>query len=345
LDFRGEFYHHTLMTPTFNPGPNPFGPPPIYVGALGPRLTRAVAEAADGLLVMPFGSTKFLHEATMPAVREGLAARADSAARSEFAVVPEVIVSAGDDHEATRRLLAFYGSTPAYRPVLDIHGWGDLQPELHALTKQGRWAEMGGLITDEVLHTMAKYENICKYIHLPIQSGNSRVLDIMNRTYTREWYLERVDAIRRILPQAAISTDIIVGFCTETEAEHQDTLSLMAEVNFSFAYMYMYSERPGTLAAKRFSDDIPEDVKNRRLNEIIEQQHRSSHKRVLEQLGKVQKVLIESFSKKSDKDYAGRSDQNTTVIFPVDERFKPGDYVHVLAESCTTATLIGKIID
>ena len=155
LDFRGEFYRHTLMTPTFNPGPNPFGPPPIYVGALGPRLTRATAEVADGLLVMPFGSTKFLHEATMPAVREGLAARANSAGRSEFAVVPEVIVSAGDDHEATRRLLAFYGSTPAYRPVLDIHGWGDLQPELHALTKQGRWAEMGGLITDEVLHTIA----------------------------------------------------------------------------------------------------------------------------------------------------------------------------------------------
>jgi probable F420-dependent oxidoreductase len=151
LDFRGEFYRHTLMTPTFNPGPNPFGPPPIYVGALGPRLTRATAEVADGLLVMPFGSTKFLHEATMPAVREGLAA----VGRSEFAVVPEVIVSAGDDHEATRRLLAFYGSTPAYRPVLDIHGWGDLQPELHALTKQGRWMEMGALITDEVLHTIA----------------------------------------------------------------------------------------------------------------------------------------------------------------------------------------------
>ena len=151
LDFRGDFYRHTLMTPTFNPGPNPFGPPPIYVGALGPRLTLATAEVADGLLVMPFGSTKFLHEATMPAVREGLAA----AGRSEFAVVPELIVSAGDDHEATRRLLAFYGSTPAYRPVLDIHGWGDLQPELHTLTKQGRWAEMGGLITDEVLHTIA----------------------------------------------------------------------------------------------------------------------------------------------------------------------------------------------
>ncbi|WP_293307443.1 TIGR03617 family F420-dependent LLM class oxidoreductase [Mycolicibacterium sp.] len=149
LDFRGEFYQHTLMTPTFNPGPNPFGPPPIYVGALGPRLTRAVAECADGLLVMPFSSTKFLHEATMPAVRDGLAGRTD------FAVLPEVIVSAGEDHTATRRLLAFYGSTPAYRPVLDVHGWGDLQPELNALSKQGRWAEMGGLITDEVLHTIA----------------------------------------------------------------------------------------------------------------------------------------------------------------------------------------------
>ena len=157
LDFRGEFYRHTLMTPTFNPGPNPFGPPPIYVGALGPRLTRAVAETADGLLVMPFSSARFLREATMPAVREGLAARTNETAPSpeEFAVVPEVIVSAGDDHEATRRLLAFYGSTPAYRPVLDIHGWGDLQPELHALSKQGRWADMGGLITDEVLGTIA----------------------------------------------------------------------------------------------------------------------------------------------------------------------------------------------
>jgi len=155
LDFRGEFYRHTLMTPTFNPGPNPFGPPPIYVGALGPRLTRAVAETADGLLVMPFSSTRFLREATMPMVREGLASRTNDAGRSDFAVVPEVIVSAGEDHEATRRLLAFYGSTPAYRPVLDIHGWGDLQPDLHALSKQGRWADMGALITDEVLGTIA----------------------------------------------------------------------------------------------------------------------------------------------------------------------------------------------
>ena len=151
LDFHGEFYRHTLMTPTFNPGPNPFGPPPIYVGALGPRLTRMAAEVADGLLVMPFSSTRFLREATLPAVREGLAA----SGRSDFVVVPEVIVSAGDDHAATRRLLAFYGSTPAYRPVLDLHGWGDLQPQLHALSKQGRWAEMGGLISDEVVHTIA----------------------------------------------------------------------------------------------------------------------------------------------------------------------------------------------
>lgn len=149
LDFRGEFYRHALMTPTFNPGPNPYGPPPIYVGALGPQLTRAVAESADGLLVMPFSSTRFLREVTMPLVRAGLAGR------TGFEVVPEVIVSAGTDHEATRRLLAFYGSTPAYRPVLDVHGWGELQPELNALSKQGRWAQMGELIGDEVLHTLA----------------------------------------------------------------------------------------------------------------------------------------------------------------------------------------------
>ncbi len=154
LNFRGEFYTHRLMTPNFSPGANPYGPPPIYVGALGPRLTRAAAEHADGLLVMPFGSTKFLREHTMAAVRAGLAA----SGRSEFAVVPEIIVSPGEDasdHDGTRRLLAFYGSTPAYRPVLEAHGWGDLQPELHALSKQGRWQEMGALIDDDVLSTIA----------------------------------------------------------------------------------------------------------------------------------------------------------------------------------------------
>ena len=153
LDFRGEFYRHTLMTPTFNPGPNPFGPPPIYLGALGPRLTRAAAETADGLLVMPFGSAHFLRSVTLPAVHSGLAAAGRSVA--DFAVIPEVIVSSGSDHTAVRRLLAFYGSTPAYRPVLDAHGWGELQPELNSLSKQGKWQEMGSLISDEMLFTIA----------------------------------------------------------------------------------------------------------------------------------------------------------------------------------------------
>ncbi|MDV7135923.1 TIGR03617 family F420-dependent LLM class oxidoreductase [Williamsia muralis] len=157
LDFRGEYYRHTLMTPTFVPGPNPYGPPPIYLGALGPRLTRATAEVADGLLVMPFGSKRFLHESTLPAVREGLTAAGRS--ESDFEVVPEIIVSVetdrDDNHASTRMLLAFYGSTPAYRPVLDAHGWGDLQPELNAMSKQGRWQEMATLIDDEILHTIA----------------------------------------------------------------------------------------------------------------------------------------------------------------------------------------------
>lgn len=154
LDFRGEYYRHTLMTPTFNPGPNPYGPPPIYLGALGPRLTRATAEVADGLLVMPFGSKRFLHDVTMPAVRDGLAAAGRRA--EDFAVIPEIIVSVdSDDHAAARRLLSFYGSTPAYRPVLDAHGWGELQPELNALSKQGRWQEMATLIDDDMLHTIA----------------------------------------------------------------------------------------------------------------------------------------------------------------------------------------------
>lgn len=155
LDFRGEFYTHTLMTPMFVPRAE-FTPPPIYVGALGPRLTRMTAEVADGLLVMPFGSKRFLHEVTMPQVAAGLAAAGRS--REDLAVVPEIIVSVAEQdptHTAARRLLAFYGSTPAYRPVLDVHGWGDLQPELNALSKQGRWQEMGQLITDEVLHTIA----------------------------------------------------------------------------------------------------------------------------------------------------------------------------------------------
>jgi len=200
-------------------------------------------------------------------------------------------------------------------------------------------------ITDEVLYTMAKYENICKYIHLPVQSGNSRVLELMNRTYDREWYIDRVDAIRRIIPECGISTDVITGFCTETEEEHQDTLSMMDYVKYDFAYMFAYSERPGTLAAKRYEDDVPEDVKKRRLTEVVNKQQEHSLYRLQNFVGKVHKVLIEGFSKRSDQDYCGRNDQNTMVVFPVDSRYKVGQYVHVLGESCTSATLIGRIVE
>jgi len=199
-------------------------------------------------------------------------------------------------------------------------------------------------ITDEVLYTMAKHDNICKYIHLPVQSGNSRILDLMNRTYDREWYIDRVDAIRRILPDCAISTDVITGFCTETEEEHKETVSMMEYVQYDFAYMFMYSERPGTLAAKRYEDDIPEEVKAERLKEIVALQQKTSHARLQQQIGKVQKVLIEGLSKKSKDDYCGRTDQNAMMVFPKDENYKPGQYAYVMAESCTTATLIGRIV-
>ena len=200
-------------------------------------------------------------------------------------------------------------------------------------------------ITDEVLYTIAKYDNICNYIHLPVQSGNSRILELMNRTYDREWYINRIDAIRRIIPGCAISTDVITGFCTETDEEHQDTVSMMDYVQYDFAYMFMYSERPGTLAAKRYADDIPEEVKLKRLQEVVAKQQQYSYTRLQEQIGKVQKVLIEGFSKKSANDYCGRNDQNAMVVFPVDERYKPGQYANVLAERSTTATLMGRIVD
>jgi tRNA-2-methylthio-N6-dimethylallyladenosine synthase len=196
-------------------------------------------------------------------------------------------------------------------------------------------------ITDEVLHTIARYDNICNYIHLPVQSGNSRVLELMNRTYDREWYMNRIDAIRRIIPNCAISTDVITGFCTETEEEHQATLSMMDYVQYYFAYMFMYSERPGTLAAKRYTDDIPDEVKRRRLKEVVAKQQEHSHERLKKLVGSTQKVLIEGFSKKSNNDYSGRSDQNTVVVFPVTESHKPGQYVEVFIDRCTTATLIG----
>ncbi|MEB0249061.1 radical SAM protein, partial [Mucilaginibacter sp. 5B2] len=200
-------------------------------------------------------------------------------------------------------------------------------------------------ITDEVLYTIAKYDNICNYIHLPVQSGNSRILDIMNRTYDREWYMNRIDAIRRIIPNCAISTDIITGFCTETDEEHNDSVTMMDYVKYDFAYMFKYSERPGTLAAKRYADDIPEEVKQRRLSQIVAKQQEYSFYRMQARIGRIEKVLIEGFSKKSDKDYCGRSDQNAMVIFPVSEAYKPGQYVNVVVERTTSATLIGRIVD
>ena len=199
-------------------------------------------------------------------------------------------------------------------------------------------------ITDEVLFTMKKYDNICKYIHLPAQSGNSRVLDLMNRTYTREWYINRVDAIREILGESCgISSDMIAGFCSETEEEHQDTLTLMDYVQYDFSYMFFYSERPGTLAAKKFEDDIPLEVKKRRLKEIIEKQQAISLERNKLDIGQKQKVLIEGVSKRSDEHLQGRNSANKVVIFPR-EQFQKGDYAHVQIEDCTAATLFGKVI-
>ncbi|MFC1222520.1 tRNA-2-methylthio-N6-dimethylallyladenosine synthase [Pedobacter suwonensis] len=199
-------------------------------------------------------------------------------------------------------------------------------------------------ITDEVLYTIAKYDNICNYIHLPVQSGNTRILELMNRTYTREWYINRIDAIRNIIPGCAISTDIIAGFCTETEEEHQETLSMMDYVQYDFAYNFTYSERPGTLAARKLEDDIPEEVKKRRLAEILAKQQAHSLMRLQEWVGKTIRVLIEGTSKKSDLDYCGRGDSGAMAIFPAIEGVKPGDYANVYIEKCTSATLIGKIV-
>lgn len=198
-------------------------------------------------------------------------------------------------------------------------------------------------ITDEVLHTMAAYENICKNIHLPVQSGNSEVLDRMNRTYNRAWYMERVEAIRTILPECSITTDIIAGFCGETEEQHQDTLSMIEFGRYTFAFMFKYSERPGTLAARKFEDDIPEEVKSRRLQEIILLQNQQSLLSNEADLGKTFRVLVEGPSRKSDEQYCGRNSQNKMIVFPR-EGVQRGDYVHVKVVSCTQATLRGEIV-
>ncbi len=200
-------------------------------------------------------------------------------------------------------------------------------------------------ITDDVLHTMAKYENICKYIHLPLQSGASRVLQMMNRNYSREWYAAKVDRIREIMPDCGISSDIIAGFCTETEEEHKETVSMMESAKYDMSYMFFYSERPGTLAQRRYKDDIPEDVKKRRLAEIVETQNKLSQESNKRDLGKSFKVLIEGNSKKSDAAWMGRSSQNKVIVFEKGTRdLKPGDYVNVRVNDCTQATLIGEIV-
>ncbi|MFM8347106.1 MAG: tRNA (N6-isopentenyl adenosine(37)-C2)-methylthiotransferase MiaB, partial [Bacteroidota bacterium] len=198
-------------------------------------------------------------------------------------------------------------------------------------------------ITDDVLQVMARYDNICKYIHLPVQSGNSAVLQRMNRGYSREWYLEKVSKIREILgDDCGLSSDMITGFCGETEDEHGDTLSLMELVKFDFAYMFAYSERPGTPAEKKMKDDVEEQVKKRRLTEIIERQTRHSQERNNSDVGKTFRVLIEGESKRSADFLQGRNSANKVVVFPKGN-YRPGQYANVRVESCTGATLIGII--
>ena len=198
-------------------------------------------------------------------------------------------------------------------------------------------------LSNEVLYTMAMYENICNHIHLPVQSGSTRVLELMNRGYSREYYLERINAIREILPDCSISTDIIAGFCTETELDHDQTLSMMSEVKYDFAYMFKYSVRPNTKAARKFEDDVPEEVKTRRLTEIIELQGKLAEESKIKDVGRCFEVLIEGESKKSSNEFFGRTSQNKVVVFPR-ENYKIGDYVFVEVTSCTPATLIGRIV-
>ena len=201
-------------------------------------------------------------------------------------------------------------------------------------------------ITDDVLFTMKKYDNICNYIHLPVQSGNTRILQLMNRTYTREWYMKKVDRIREMIPDCGLSSDFIAGFCTETEEEHQDTLSIMDYSNYDYSYMYYYSERPGTLAAKRYEDDIPLDVKKRRLQEIVDKQYWLSLESNKRDIGNSYSVLIEGNSKKDEHFWMGRNSQNKVIVFPKENyKYQKGDYVNVKVNDCTKGTLLATIIE
>ncbi|MGY0407021.1 MAG: tRNA (N6-isopentenyl adenosine(37)-C2)-methylthiotransferase MiaB [Polaribacter sp.] len=196
----------------------------------------------------------------------------------------------------------------------------------------------------DVIYTMAKHQNICKYIHLPVQSGSNKMLKAMNRQHTREEYLQLIENIYKIIPEISLSQDMIVGFCGETEQDHKDTLELMKHVKYDFGFMFAYSERPGTLAAKKMKDNVPLNVKKRRLQEIIDLQLQHSLYRTQQHLGKIEEVLIEGTSKKNPKEWKGRNTQNTVIVFPK-EQYKLGDFVNVKVEDCTSATLKGKAVN
>jgi len=200
-------------------------------------------------------------------------------------------------------------------------------------------------ITDDVIYAIRDYENICKYIHLPVQSGNSRVLKLMNRTYDRDWYISKVDRIYEIIPDCAISSDIITGFCTETEEEHQDTLSIIEYSKYSMSYTFFYSERPGTLAAKKYDDDVPQEVKKRRLQEVVDIQRAICHDHNLKDIGNIYKVLIDGDSKKSNLQFKGRNSQNKVIIFDKQPDLAVGQYVNVKVTNVTSATLLGEIVN
>lgn len=262
---------------------------------------------------------------------------------------PETII-----HEVKELLEAGYKEVTLLGQNVDKYNWNKgevnfaqllemtakVSPELRVRFSTSYPQDM----TDEVLHTIAKYDNICKYIHLPVQSGSTRILEKMKRGYTREWYMDRISAIKRIIPDCAISSDFIAGFCTETEEDHKDTLSIMEWVGYEFSYMFKYSERPNTFAARKFEDDVPEEVKGRRLQEIIELQNRLSLESNQRDIGKTFEVLIEGTSKKSEDRLFGRNSQNKVIVFDKKD-CEIGDYVNVKVESCSSATLLGAIED
>ncbi len=199
-------------------------------------------------------------------------------------------------------------------------------------------------MSDDVLHTIAKYPNICNYIHLPIQSGSNKILKEMNRNHTVEWYLERIEKIRKIIPNCGISTDIITGFCNETEEDHKQTIDVLNKVKFNLAYMYYYSERPKTLAERKFEDNVPLDVKKRRLSEIVTIQRSNAYDLNQQQIGKIHEILVEGSPKKDKNQLSGRTSENNYVVFPKVEGIKPGDYVNVKINKATSATLIGEVV-